>query len=384
MFKRALSLPTNQNHSFFLWGQRKAGKTTLLKQSFSRAYWIDLLHTEELRKFASHPETLREELRTISPDTWVVIDEIQKIPPLLDEVHSLIEGRRLRFALSGSSARKLKRGHANLLGGRALRFELYGLNWAELGRDFDLNRMLNSGYLPDHFLSSNVSRLLQSYVADYLKEEILAEALVKNLTPFSDFLHLAALSDTEKINFSTFARDVGVSSHTAKEYFEILCDTLLGFWLPAYTKKPKRRISKAPKFFFSDVGTVNVLAKRRQLEPGSSLFGKAFENWVAHELRCYSQYHAEFWDLTYWGLSSGLEVDFIIGNMEVAIEAKATNRVVADHLKGLRALKQDHPKIKWRYVVCLENKARITDDGIWILPYNEFAKKLWSGEIETE
>jgi predicted AAA+ superfamily ATPase len=287
---------------------------------------------------------------------WVVIDEIQKVPALLDSVHSLIEDKKIRFALSGSSARKLRRGHANLLGGRALRYELYGLTSVELGEDFNLTRLLNAGYIPDHYIHHDNRRLIESYVSDYLKEEIVAEALVKNLTPFSNFLNLAAIGDTDKVNFATIARECGVSSHTVKEYYEILVDTLLGFWLPSYTK-------------------------RRGLEPGSSLYGKAFENWVAHELRGYNQYKDKFLDLYYWGLSQGTEVDFVINDMEYAIHAKSSTNITSDHLKGLRQIKIDNPKIKNRYLVSLEPKARKTDDGILILPYKHFIKKLWDGDL---
>lgn len=330
----------------------------------------------------SHPEWLRTELLHAKEDKRVVvIDEIQKVPALLDEVHWLIENRNIVFALCGSSARKLRRGHANLLGGRALRFELFGLVSQELGKDFELTRVLNHGYLPRHYCAENPRRLLNSYLSDYLKEEIAAEGLVRNLPSFSSFLDVASLSDTELINFSTIARDCGVSSHTIKEYFQILVDTLLGAWLPAYRKKPKRRVIGAPKFYFADVGVVNHLAKRKNIEPGSELFGKAFENWVFHELRAHSHYSELDYELSYWRLASGIEVGFIVNDMEAAIEVKATKNVTSDHLKGLRNLKQDHPKISKRLIVCLESKERSTDDGIVIMPAHVFARRLWQGEL---
>lgn len=381
MFKRRLVLPTVRQETFFLWGARQTGKSTLLKERYPDAIWIDLLKSEEFRRYTERPELLRAELPKKGEIPFVIIDEIQKVPRLLDEVHWLIENRKACFALCGSSARKVRKGHANLLGGRATRYALHGLVSAEIGSGFDLNRMLNHGYLPRHYLSDRPDRLLNAYVSDYLKEEVAAEALVRNLPAFSSFLGIASLSDTELVNCSTIARDCGVSSHTIKGYFDILTDTLLGRWLPAYRRRPKRRVIGAPKFYFFDVGMVNVLAKRRGLEPGSELYGKAFENWVFHELISYDSYSERFADLAYWRLASGIEVDFIANDMEVAIEAKATSKVTSDHLKGLRELRQDHPRVKKRVVVSLEKKERRTEDGIIVLPAESFTRRLWGGEL---
>jgi len=220
-----------------------------------------------------------------------------------------------------------------------------------------------------------------AYVANYLKEEIAAEGLVRNLPVFSNFLNLASLSDTEPVNFSTIARDCGVSSQTVKEYFQILEDTLLGRWLPSYRKRPKRRVTAAPKFYFSDVGVVNLLAKRGMIEKGSELYGKALENWCCHELNAYNSYNEKGAEFFYWRLVSGTEVDFIVNDMEVGIEIKAAEKISAKHLKGLRALKIDHPSIKRRIVVCNEAKKRITEDEIEIIPIDLFPDMLWNGYI---
>jgi uncharacterized protein len=217
--------------------------------------------------------------------------------------------------------------------------------------------------------------VLNGYVADYLKEEVAAEGLVRNLPVYSEFLNIAALSDAELVNFSTIARDCGVSSPTIKGYFQILEDTLLGRWLPAYTRRPKRRVIAAPKFYFRDVGVVNYLARRGDLQPGSELYGKAFENWVFHELSAYNAYSNTFSKFAYWRLAGGIEVDFIVNDMQLAIEAKAAARVTADHLKGLRAVVQDH-RITQRIIVCLERTSRRTEDGIWIMPANKFTNRL--------
>ena len=381
MFMRSLRLPKSGVETFFLWGPRQTGKTTLLKAAYPDALWIDLLKADEYRRYLQNPELLRAEIAAQKAIRQVVIDEVQKVPPLLDEAHWLHENRGIRFALCGSSARKVKGGHANLLGGRAVRYELHGLTAAEIGREFDLNRMLNHGYLPTIYLSDRPERLLNSYVADYLKEEVAAEGLVRNLPVFSEFLNAASLSDAELVNFSTIARDCGVSSPTIRGYFQILEDTLLGRWLPAYVRRPKRRVIAAPKFFFADVGIVNQLAKRGELRPGSELYGKAFENWVFHELSAHNAYVEAFAHLSYWRLASGIEVDFIVNDMQAAIEAKATAKVTADHVKGLRALAQDHPRIKQRLIVCLEPKSRHTEDGILILPAKEFCELLKSSEL---
>jgi uncharacterized protein len=381
MFTRSLRLPAAGSETFFLWGPRQTGKTTLLRDAYPGSFWVDLLKAEEYRTYVQNPERLRQRLAAASDVRHVVIDEIQKVPQLLDEVHWLEENTSVRFALCGSSARKVKRGAANLLGGRAVRYELHGLTAAEIGAEFDLDRALNHGYLPRLYLSDRPQRLLNAYVADYLKEEIAAEALVRNLPVFSRFLELASLSDTELVNFSTIARDCGVSAPTVKGYFEILEDTLLGRWLPAYTKRPKRRVIGAPKFYFADAGVVNHLARRGTLQRGAELYGKAFENWVFHELTAHNVYRERFAQLSHWRLASGIEVDFIVNDLEVAIEAKATAKVTSDHMKGLRHLAQDHRRVRQRVVVCLEPASRRTEDGVLVLSAADFCKRLATGDL---
>jgi predicted AAA+ superfamily ATPase len=380
---RALRLPPAGTETFFLWGPRQTGKTTLLREAYPDARWIDLLKAEEFRRYVQRPELLRQELVDDDDpaDRQIVIDEIQKVPALLDEVHWLLENRRVQFALCGSSARKVKRGAANLLGGRAVRYELHGLTAGELGRELDLERLLNHGSLPRIYASPRPRRLLDAYVADYLKEEVAAEGLVRNLPVFSEFLNVAALSDGEIVNFSNIARECGVSGRTVKNHFGILEDTLLGTWLPAYRKRPKRRVIGAPKFYFSDVGVVNRLARRGELLPGSELYGRAFESWVFHELSAYNAYREADAQLSYWRLASGIEVDFIVNDMHLAIEVKAGERITSHHLKGLRHLAKDHPRCARRVVVCREPRARRTDDGIEILPTAAFVRQLWRGDL---
>ena len=381
MFTRRLVLPKENAETFFLWGPRQTGKTTLLRQEYPDAFWIDLLRADHYRRYLTYPERMREEIEALESKPFVVIDEVQKVPKILDEVHWLHETHGLQFALCGSSARKVKRGAANLLGGRAVRYELRGLTSAELGSAFDLERILNHGFLPRVYESVRPKRLLNAYVADYLKEEVASEALVRNLPAFSEFLNIASLSDTHPVNYSNIARECGVSSQTVRGYFEILEDTLMARWLPSYRKRPKRRVIHSPKLYFSDVGVVGFLARRGRLEPGSELFGNAFENWCCHEITTYNCYAERFATVSYWRLTSGIEVDFVINDMAVAIEAKPSRTISSHHLKGLRQLVIDHPNVERRIVLCLEDRPRRTPDGIEIVPYGDFVQRLWSGDI---
>jgi predicted AAA+ superfamily ATPase len=255
----------------------------------------------------------------------------------------------------------------------------------ELGADFDLVKVLNYGTLPRIYSSEGIEQAtdrLRSYVGDYLKEEIASEGLVRNIPAFSQFLSLAALCDTEVVEFATFGRDVGVSAPTIRSYYDILKDTLVGDFLEGYRFRPKRRVETTAKFYFFDVGVVNQLARRGSIQPGSELFGKAFENWVHHELRAYRSYRLRDLELATWRLSTKIEVDFILGQLEVAIEAKSSEKIHSDHLAGLRELGNEFPKkLGKRIVVCREKRPRITDDGIEILPFQDFCERLWSGDL---
>ncbi len=383
MYNRLLNIDARQK-SFFLWGLRQTGKSTLLKKLFPDAIYINLLLSDEFLEYSFSPSLLRQRLKVCKSGTLILIDEVQKVPLLLNEVHHLIETQGLVFGLCGSSARKLRRGQANLLGGRARKNELFGFSAFELGNDFDLTKMLNRGYLPPHYLDEDYLLSQQSYVGDYIKEEILAEGLTRNLPVFARFLEVAAIGDTENLNYTNIARETGASPKTVQSYYEILEDTLIGSFLPAFTKRSKRRIKKAPKFYFNDVGVVNYLSRQRALEPKTSQFGKAFENWIHHELTCFKKYsHSEFM-LSYWQLTSGVEVDFILGDMRIAIEAKSSARINDSHLKNLRELKKDHPEVQELVVVSLEKHSRVTADGIYILSYSDFIKKLWAHPLKPD
>lgn len=295
----------------------------------------------------------------------------------MDEVHWLIENKGIRFILCGSSARKLKRCHANLLGGRAIRYELYPLTCGEIA-DFNLLQALNRGLLPRMYDSSHSRRLLQSYISDYLKEEIAAEALTRNIPAFGRFLDVAALSNGEIVNYQNVASECGVSAPTAREYFQILQDTLLAAFVPAYTHRVKRRIVSSPKFYLFDVGVAGYLARWGELFPGSSLFGKAFEHFIFMEIKAHSSYSDLFYPVSYWRTSSGAEVDFIVNNGEIALEVTSSRDVNYRQLKGLKTYKEEHSPRR-SIVVSLGDKPRTTDDGIEIIPWRLFLEELNSG-----
>ena len=257
-----------------------------------------------------------------------------------------------------------------------MRYTLGGLTASEAAEDFDLTRMLNRGCLPRIYQAPSWRRMLDAYIAVYLKEEILAEGLIRSLPAFSGFLEAAALADSGLVNFAGIARECGVSAPTIRGYFGVLEDTLLGCWLPAFRKRPKRRVIRAPKFYFADIGVVNRLARRGTLHPGSSDYGKAFESWVFHELRLALAYRESDQPLSWWRLAGGTEVDFIVGDMNTAVEAKSSRNITRNQLKGLRQLVLDHPEVKRRIVVCREPRPRRTADGIEILPVERFVSEL--------
>lgn len=367
----------NDGHSIFFWGARQTGKSTLLKKLFPDALWFDLLLTDLYKRLFLNPEYLRETILAQNKKQ-VIIDEIQRIPILLNEVHWLIVNHGIQFILSGSSPRKIIRSGENLLGGRALRYELYPLTANEIP-DFNLNRALNNGLLPRHYLTENPKKLISAYLGNYLQDEIVAEAKIRNVDVFARFLNAAAFSQGEILNYTAIATDCGVSAITIKEYFQILEDTMLGRFVPVYQKKPKRRVIKAPKFYFFDIGIVNHLLNRGKIEKGSELFGNAFESFIYQELTAHKHYTAKDYPIYYWRTASQIEVDFILGNNEVAIEVKSSDRISSKHLSGLKAFMEEY-EVKKSIVVCTEPIPRIVNN-IHILPWQDFIKQLWNGEL---
>ncbi|OGQ89239.1 MAG: AAA family ATPase [Deltaproteobacteria bacterium RIFOXYA12_FULL_58_15] len=375
---RRLKLDLADARAAFLWGPRKVGKTTLLRQQFKEAHTYDLLDSDLRTRLLLRPALLKEEVLAQKP-SLVVIDEVQKVPALLDEVHWCLENTRTKFVMCGSSARKLRREAANLLGGRAWRFELFGLTTAEIGTT-DLDRILNHGLVPRHFLEAKPERSLRGYVLDYLEQEIHAEALVRHLPTFALFLDAVALAHGQLLNYATVARDCGVSPKTVREYYQILEDTLLGHTLPPWRKAKKRRLIETAKFYLFDPGTVRALTGMRRIEPRSDEHGRAFEHFLIEEVRAYLAYEEKHLPMAYWRTSTGQEVDLIVGALDLAIEFKATAQVNERHIKGLMALMEDQ-KVKRALIVSLDKSRRRLKPDIEVLPWQDFCAMLWAGEL---
>jgi predicted AAA+ superfamily ATPase len=376
MHKRAINLPKLlEKRSHFLFGPRATGKSTLIRSTLPQARVYDLLEADTFRRLLADPSLIEGET---GADELVVIDEIQKLPLLLDEVHRLIGKRQQRFLMTGSSARKLRHGSANLLAGRAFAAELFPLTAGEIAQ-FDLLSYLNSTGLPEFYGSDMADEFLEAYVGTYLKEEVQAESLVRNLAAFNRFLEVIALTNGEELNYASLASDTGISVRTLEGYFSILDDTLIGFRVLPFTLTKKRKAITRSKYWLFDVGVVNALAKRGAIKAGSELFGKAFEHFMALELRAFLSYQRKKLALTYWRSTSQFEVDFILGQ-KLALEVKSTTMVADKHLKGLRALAEEGLVEKYG-VVSLDPNVRSTSDGITIWPWQVFLAKLWSGEL---
>lgn len=379
MLERILTLEEVKEDSLFLWGSRQTGKSTLLKMLFPDARYYDLLKSDLRMVLQMHPSQLREECQMLNEGEVVIIDEVQKVPALLDEVHWLIENKGLHFILSGSSARKLRRSGVNLLGGRALRRTLFPLVSAEIP-DFNLNRALNNGMLPRHYLVENATNRIKAYIGDYLQQEIVEEAIVRRLEAFTRFLQVAALSNAEIVNYTNIAQDCGISSKSVKEYFTILEETMLGFFLPAYTKVMKRKLILSPKFYYFDVAIPNHLLRRTPLQQGTDSYGHALEHLIIQELRAYISYMNLDKSLTYWHTQDNrYEVDAIVGDAEVAIEVKSSQSVSSTDTKGLRAFAEEHSDAKL-VLVSMEERPRMLN-GIEVWPAEQFLQRLWKGKI---
>jgi len=380
--ERILDITLPKRQSAFLWGARKTGKTTYLKMRFPDSIVYDFLKTDLFFEIAKRPALLREQLLAKSKDLLkypIILDEVQKVPQVLDEVHWLIENKNLQFILCGSSARKLKRSHANLLGGRAWHYEMFPFTTAEL-KKFNLLQVLNRGMIPDHYLQDNYKMSQKAYVEDYLKEEILAEGLTRNIPAFSRFLEAFGYSHGELTNYSNIARDCGVDAKTVKEYYQILVDTLLAMRIEPFRRKQSRQIiTKASKYYFFDVGVAGFLRKRQLEEEKGIEFGKAFEHFILMEIYAYRSYSRKYFDINFWRTKTGLEVDFILGKGEVALEVKGANRIDKNDLKALMAFREEYSS-KRSIVVCNEKEKRIYKD-IEIIPYRMFLKELWRGGV---
>ena len=375
--RRLLDLRLTRGKSAFLWGPRRVGKSHWIREHLRDAPLIDLLQSDVYGEYAARPSLLRERFDA-ARHPLIVVDEVQKVPALLDEVHWLIENRAQGFLLTGSSARKLRRGHANLLAGRAWRRQMTPLTSAEVDR-IDLERVMVSGLLPPHFLSADATEDLRAYVGDYLKEEIAAEALTANIPAFAEFLRVAAITNSELLNYTNIARESGISAKVVRSYLEILEDTLLGYRIAPWTRARTRRLILTEKFYLFDVGVANFLA-RRQPRIGTPEFGKAFEHFILMELRAYQAYRRPELEIRFWRTASGFEVDFVLGDLDVAIEVKGGTRVHDGDLTGLRALAEEH-RLRRSIVVSLERQPRKLPPGIEVLPWKLFLEELWAGTL---
>jgi len=361
--------------SHFLLGPRQTGKTSLIRHQLPGARVYDLLDSATFLSLSRTPGRLAEELR--GDEEIVVIDEVQRLPELLNEVHRLIETRGVRFLLTGSSARRLRGGGVNLLGGRARVKYLHPLSAGELAQHFDLDRAMERGLLASIYFSDDPAADLDAYAGTYLQQEIIAEGATRNAPAFSRFLRVAALCNATVVNFTNVANDAQVARTTVYEYFEILRDTLIVSELPAWKRSRRRKPIVSSKYYFFDTGVTCALQGRRTLPRGTPEYGFALETWVHHELCSYRDYVRD-WEMSYWRSTSGFEVDFLLGD-HTALEIKATENVTANDLKGLRALRQE--KVCKRFVcVSLDPRVRKVD-GIDVWPVAHFVSALWEGEL---
>ncbi len=382
VFKRLLVIDLPKEQSAFLWGPRKTGKTTLLREKFPESIFIDFLQTDTFLEYTKSPFLLRERLIARKEQAGrypVIIDEVQKVPHVLDEVHWLIENQGINFILCGSSARKLKRGQANLLGGRAWRFELFPMVSKEL-KDLDLLRALNQGLIPSHYLQKNYRRSLRGYVQDYLKEEVFHEGLIRNIPAFSRFFEAMGYSHGSLVNYTNIGRECGVTSKTVKEYYQILVDTLLGTFVLPFKKRQERQvISKAPKFYLFDPGVAGAIIRRTVEEERGEQFGNAFEHFIYLEMLAHSSYHEIDYSINFWRTKSGQEVDFILGGGEVAVEVKGSAMVDKRWLRPMKSFVELYSP-RQAIVVCNEKEERL-HDGIRIMPWRLFLQQLWQDKI---
>ena len=378
MYRRIFDIENQLDEAMFLFGARQVGKSTLLQERFKDAVYYDLLIPSVRRSFKRNPDLFREALSSKPAGTLVIVDEIQKVPELLDLVHWLMVNRGLRFILSGSSARKLKKSGANTLGGRAQPRTLFPLVWKEV-TDFQIDRAVQNGMIPRHYLAEDATDRIEAYVKVYLDEEIRDEAAVQDIDAFERFMEVAAISDGEMLNYSNIAADCGVSAKTVKSYYQILYDTLLGYEIPAYRKVVKRQVVQAPKFYYFDVGLANYLMGRYSLRRGTDDYGHAFEHFVMQEIIAYRGYFRRREEISYWHTYNNQEVDAVIGDAKVAIEIKSSEQVKTSHKKGLKAFKEEHPECRL-ILVSFDPITRVSGD-IEIINISDFLKMLWNGEI---
>jgi predicted AAA+ superfamily ATPase len=364
-----------QRQSFYVFGPRGVGKTAWLHSQLPGALFFDLLNTEVYTQLLAAPQRLGDQIPAGFRD-WVVVDEVQRVPELLNEVHRLIESRKLRFALSGSSARKLRRKGVNLLAGRALTRYLHPLTAIELGKDFDLKRALAFGCLPFACTADNPRDYLKSYVATYLREEVQQEGLARNLGAFTRFLEAASFSQGSVLNMAAVARECSVSAKVVEDYFTILEDLLIAIRLPVFTRRAKRRVIAHPKLYFFDAGVFQTIRPRGPLDAPEEIHGPALETLFLEQVRALNDYRDLGYKIHYWRTAAGEEVDFVLYGERglVAFEVKMHQTVRGDDLRGLARFLEDYPQAK-AYLLYL-GKRRWHDRGIEIVPFSEALLQL--------
>ena len=363
--------------SFFLFGPRGTGKSTLLRKHFADAIWVDLLKPENHRRYLAYPERLYELVKGNPDKRTIVIDEIQKVPALLSVVHSIVEEEKHRqFILTGSSARKLKRTGADLLAGRALKRVMHPFMAAELADKFNLATSLEEGLLPLLFHATVPMDVLHSYISLYLHEEIQAEGLVRNLESFTRFLEVISFSHGSILNLTNVARECEVKRKTVENYIEILEDLLLAFHLPVFSRRAKRELITHPKFYLFDAGVYAALRPRGVLDRPEEIAGTALEGLVAQHLRAWNDYSGNPCVLSFWRTRHGLEVDFIVYGKDYfwAIEVKNATQIYSQDLKSLKVFLQDYPMAN--AFLLYRGKERIKADGILCIPCDEFLLQL--------
>jgi predicted AAA+ superfamily ATPase len=379
---RHLNLPALlEKKSFFLLGPRATGKSFLIKKQLAaHAIILNLLRSDLYLKLSQAPwdlEAIITAALSEKKNAIIVIDEIQKIPNLLDEVHRLIEEKQWRFLLTGSSARKLKYGHANLLAGRAWTTHLFPLSFSEIPQ-FNLDHYLRYGGLPAVYSSDYPEEELIAYTNTYLYEEIQAEGLVRKLPQFVRFLQVAAINNGLLLNFAKISNDTGIAASTIRDYYSILEDTLIGFMLEPFSHSKKRKAISTAKFYLFDCGVTHALANTQTLDRNSDLYGRSFEQWIGLELRCYLDYRRKNDPLGFWRSTHQHEVDFTIGN-HTAIETKSTKRITTHDLKGLITLKEEN--IFKQYFLVSQDPIETTQDSIHCLHWKTFLTRLWADEL---
>jgi predicted AAA+ superfamily ATPase len=393
MYKRYLKLNLEHKDSIFLWGARKTGKSTYLNDVFHKSARFDFLNSELFIKYTKSPWIFREDVLSLDKSLLelpIIIDEVQKVPAIMDEIHLMIETYKLSFILCGSSARKMRQRGINLLGGRAIRYHFYPLVYPEIKDNFDLLRIFNNGLIPLHYSRKNADDLLKTYLSDYLIYEVQAEALIRDIAAFMRFVESVGFSHGQLVNYSNIARDVGISSNTVKEHYQILVDTLVGYLLDPYRKSAGRDIiSTIPKFYFFDVGVANSLIGTKIVNLKGIEAGRSLEHYIFLELHAYINLNSLYSKIAYWRTHSGIEIDFIIHirrDTPIPIEVKISETVHKTELKNMKIFMKEYG-VKTGYIVCMCDRARrhIFEEGeIIIYSVREFLEDLWAGKIIKE